>query len=180
LESVFDQTLRTSFLQKREDDGLPGECPICRHGPITEANLLEVIKKRRTNIANVVEEASNDSKQSRSLMVNLRRTDGFKTSSKLDALLRHLKQDLDESAAVGRPIKSVVFSQFTTFLDLIEVAMNLESMTFVRLDGTQSQAQREKALKEFRDGDTLVMLISLRAGGVGLNLTCASRVYMMV
>jgi DNA repair protein RAD5 len=50
----------------------------------------------------------------------------------------------------------------------------------VRLDGTQSQAQREKALKEFRDGDTLVMLISLRAGGVGLNLTCASRVYMMV
>jgi DNA repair protein RAD5 len=114
------------------------------------------------------------------MTLNLRRANGFKTSSKLNALLRHLKQNVTESTSTGHLVKSVVFSQFTTFLDLIEVAMSFEGMTFVRLDGTQSQAQREKALKEFRDGNTPVMLISLRAGGVGLNLTCASRVYMMV
>jgi DNA repair protein RAD5 len=112
--------------------------------------------------------------------LNLRRTNGFKSSSKLDALIRYLRQHAQESAQTGQLVKSVVFSQFTTFLDLIEVAMSFEGLTFVRLDGTQSQAQREKALKEFREGSASTMLISLRAGGVGLNLTCASRVYMMV
>ncbi|KAI9289338.1 SNF2 family N-terminal domain-containing protein [Umbelopsis sp. AD052] len=167
------------FLQKREDDGLPGECPICRHGPISEANLLEVIKKRRkSNISDAVEMATSDKKKE-TVTFNLRRSDGFKTSSKLDALLRHLRQTLGEKTSTGEPIKSVVFSQFTTFLDLIEVALTIEGMPFTRLDGTQSQLQREKALKEFREGDITVMLISLRAGGVGLNLTCASKVYMM-
>ncbi|CAO3676140.1 unnamed protein product [Umbelopsis ramanniana] len=166
------------YLQKREDDGLPGECPICRHGPISEANLLEVIKKRKSNISDVVGMATSDKKKE-TVTFNIRRSDGFKTSSKLDALLRHLRQSLGEKTHTGELIKSVVFSQFTTFLDLIEVALTIEGIPFTRLDGTQSQVQREKALKEFREGDITVMLISLRAGGVGLNLTCASKVYMM-
>lgn len=119
-------------------------------------------------------------KKKETVTFNIRRSDGFKTSSKLDALLRHLRQSLGEKTHTGEPIKSVVFSQFTTFLDLIEVALTIEGIPFTRLDGTQSQVQREKALKEFREGDITVMLISLRAGGVGLNLTCASKVYMMV
>ncbi|KAG2188307.1 hypothetical protein INT44_001060 [Umbelopsis vinacea] len=111
------------FLQKREDDGLPGECPICRHGPISEANLLEVIKKRRkSNISDAVEMATSDKKKE-TVTFNLRRSDGFKTSSKLDALLRHLRQTLGEKTSTGEPIKSVVFSQFTKFLDLIEVTV---------------------------------------------------------
>lgn len=119
-------------------------------------------------------------KKKETVTFNIRRSDGFKTSSKLDALLRHLKQSMGERTDTGELIKSVVFSQFTTFLDLIEVALTIEDIPFTRLDGTQSQVQREKALKDFREGDITVMLISLRAGGVGLNLTCASKVYMMV
>jgi DNA repair protein RAD5 len=123
--------------------------------------------------------ATSDKKKD-TVTFNIRRSDGFKTSSKLDALLRYLRQSLDEKTTTGEPIKSVVFSQFTTFLDLIEVALTIEGIPFTRLDGTLSQLQREVALREFREGDITVMLISLRAGGVGLNLTCASKVYMMV
>lgn len=142
--------------------------------------MLEVVKQRKSNLADAVGRSSDGTKNNSSVTLNLRRTNGFKTSSKLDALIRYLRQHAQESAQTDEPIKSVVFSQFTTFLDLIEVAMSFEGLTFVRLDGTQSQIQREKALKEFREGSASTMLISLRAGGVGLNLTCASRVYMMV
>ena len=78
--------------------------------------------------------------------------------------------------------KSVVFSQFTGMLDLTEGILERDGYEFLRLDGSHSQASREKTLEAFRDPNhpALVILISLRAGGVGLNLTTASRVYMLV
>lgn len=92
-------------------------------------------------------------------------------------MIKHLRQYRSEG------LKTVVFSQFTSFLDLIGEALNYESIHFTRLDGTQSQAVRETVLSSFsspgEDGAS-VLLISLRAGGVGLNLTCANRVIMMV
>lgn len=52
---------------------------------------------------------------------------------------------------------------------------------YVRLDGTLSQPQREKAIKDFTDRpDVGVMLISLKAGGVGINLTAASNAFLLV
>ncbi len=77
-------------------------------------------------------------------------------------------------------MKSVVFSQFTSFLSLIEPALNRANMKFLRLDGTMAQKARGAVLTEFRESTQFtVLLISLRAGGVGLNLTSAKRVYMM-
>jgi DNA repair protein RAD5 len=102
---------------------------------------------------------------------------GFKPSSKMSALIKHLRQNINEN------LKTVVFSQFTSFLDLIGEALDYESISFTRLDGTQTQAHREKVLAGFSNPDesgASVLLISLRAGGVGLNLTCANRVVMMV
>ena len=66
--------------------------------------------------------------------------------------------------------KAVVFSQFTSFLDLVEVVLKRNHWRFVRLDGASSQKERERVLREFRDSPKqLIMLISLKAGGVGLN-----------
>ena len=77
-------------------------------------------------------------------------------------------------------IKSVVFSQFTSFMSLIEPALQRSNMKFLRLDGTMAQKARTAVLEEFRQADKFtVLLLSLRAGGVGLNLTTAKRVYMM-
>jgi SNF2 family DNA or RNA helicase len=52
---------------------------------------------------------------------------------------------------------------------------------YVRLDGTLSQPQREKAIKDFSERPEVgVMLISLKAGGVGINLTAASNAFLLV
>jgi DNA repair protein RAD5 len=100
---------------------------------------------------------------------------GFKASTKMSALIRHLRQNKKDD------LKTVVFSQFTSFLDLIGESLNRETINFTRLDGSMPQAKREKVLSDFSNHDSGVgvLLISLRAGGVGLNLTCANRVIMM-
>lgn len=77
-------------------------------------------------------------------------------------------------------MKSVVFSQFTSFMSLIEPALARANINFLRLDGSMAQKARAAVLTKFKDCTTFtVLIISLRAGGVGLNLTSAKRVYMM-
>lgn len=75
----------------------------------------------------------------------------------------------------------VVFSQFTSFLDLIERHLSRENLKFVRFDGTMAQQARAAVVSAFKahPNDGMIMLISLRAGGVGLNLTEAKKVFMM-
>jgi len=66
-------------------------------------------------------------------------------------------------------------------LDLVERAISLTRLECVRLDGKMSQQQRSAALEAFRtDANKTVFLISLRSGGVGLNLTTASHVVLLV
>ncbi|KAJ5539474.1 hypothetical protein N7513_007806 [Penicillium frequentans] len=99
------------------------------------------------------------------------------------ALVNHLQATLEESnALVGEPpIKSVVFSAWTTHLDLIEIALKNHGLdSFTRLDGTMTLAARGKALDVFAKDDSItILLATIGAGGVGLNLTSASRVYIM-
>jgi DNA repair protein RAD5 len=75
--------------------------------------------------------------------------------------------------------KCVVFSQFTSMLNLIQRALDHASISHTRLDGDLSHKDRQIVLTTFKSTTVNVLLISLRAGGVGLNLTHASRVYMM-
>ncbi|XP_006349076.1 putative SWI/SNF-related matrix-associated actin-dependent regulator of chromatin subfamily A member 3-like 2 isoform X2 [Solanum tuberosum] len=94
-------------------------------------------------------------------------------SSKVSALLFELKR----LHSVGS--KSIVFSQWTAFLDLLQIPLSC-SIPFVRLDGTLNQQQREKVIKKFSEEDDIsVLLMSLKAGGVGINLTAASNAFVM-
>lgn len=78
------------------------------------------------------------------------------------------------------PIKSVVFSGWTSHLDLIQIALEDHGIRFVRLDGKMSRTQRATSLQVFRDDPAVpVILVSITAGGLGLNLTSASRVFVM-
>jgi SWI/SNF-related matrix-associated actin-dependent regulator of chromatin subfamily A3 len=68
----------------------------------------------------------------------------------------------------------------TEYLDLLEPALTAAGLRFVRLDGSKSASQRKAALEAFRDDDaTTVFLVSLKAGGVGLNLTTANHVLLL-
>jgi SNF2 family DNA or RNA helicase len=94
------------------------------------------------------------------------------TSSKIDLLLETLAEVLEEGH------KALVFSQWTSLLNLVEPALRERAITFVRLDG--STRDRQAVVDAFQDpGGPPVMLISLKAGGTGLNLTAADNVFLL-
>ena len=95
-------------------------------------------------------------------------------SSKIEALM----DALTTAAADGH--KALVFSQWTSLLDLIEPALRAAEIPFVRLDGTTRD--RAAVVEQFQSGGDdapPVMLLSLKAGGVGLNLTAADHVFLI-
>jgi len=76
--------------------------------------------------------------------------------------------------------KSIVFSQFTSMLQLVQWRLQKSGFSTVLLDGSMSPAQRQKSIDHFMNNvDCEVFLVSLKAGGVALNLTEASRVYII-
>ncbi len=94
-------------------------------------------------------------------------------STKIDFLMENLHQILDEGHQV------IVFSQFTTYLDIIETAVQKNSWKYSRVDGSQNIKKRQEQVDLFQDGKNRLFLISLKAAGVGLNLTAASYVFLM-
>ncbi|MDX1908199.1 MAG: DEAD/DEAH box helicase [Bacteroidia bacterium] len=72
--------------------------------------------------------------------------------------------------------KVLIFSQFVRFLEIVREWIDAEHIPYQYLDGSTPQKQREVAIKEFQAGKGDVFLISLKAGGVGLNLTAADYV----
>ncbi len=102
--------------------------------------------------------------------------------TKTKALIEALKNSRIESRGLpkDKPIKSVVFSGWTAHLDLIQIALEDHDIKYARLDGKMSRAKRTAAVDAFRDDpEVTVFLVSISAGGLGLNLTVASRVYVM-
>ncbi|MFT5675334.1 MAG: superfamily II DNA or RNA helicase [Paraglaciecola sp.] len=92
----------------------------------------------------------------------------IKQSAKLEFLMETLPEMIDE----GR--KVLVFSQFTSMLSLIEIELEKHQINYVKLTGATKN--RQDVVDRFQNGEVPVFLISLRAGGVGLNLTAADTV----
>ncbi|XP_073155307.1 DNA repair protein RAD5B [Henckelia pumila] len=102
--------------------------------------------------------------------------ENWKESSKISKLL----DCLEAIRRSGSGEKSIVFSQWTSFLDLLEIPLKDRKIEFLRFDGKLVQKQRERVLHEFAETqEKTVLLMSLKAGGVGLNLTAASNVFLM-
>lgn len=72
--------------------------------------------------------------------------------------------------------RALVFSQFTSFLALVRQALDKAGIEYLYLDGSVPAAQRKKLVETFQNGDMPLFLISLKAGGTGLNLTAADYV----
>jgi superfamily II DNA or RNA helicase len=94
------------------------------------------------------------------------------TSAKVETLLEALTE------AVSEGHKALVFSQWTSLLDLVEPHLSAAGLSFARLDG--STADRADVVQRFQSPDgPPVMLLSLKAGGTGLNLTAADHVFLL-
>jgi superfamily II DNA or RNA helicase len=92
------------------------------------------------------------------------------------AKVERLRESLETVVAEGH--KALVFSQWTSFLDLIEPHLRAAAIGFIRLDG--STVDRAGVVARFQDPTgPPVLLISLKAGGTGLNLTAADHVFLM-
>ncbi|PYI08983.1 hypothetical protein BO78DRAFT_55190 [Aspergillus sclerotiicarbonarius CBS 121057] len=194
------------FIRHQTDKGVPPRCFSCR-APITSRDIFEVIRHQSNSSSpdNDIYNSTPPSASQAPPRISLRRVNPLSpsshTSAKIHALLAHLNR-------VPSNTKSVVFSQFTSFLDLIAPQLTRAGIPHVRLDGTMPQKARAETLAQFSRVDTFdqdeideaeatdlprasrnrqttstpppkVLLISLRAGGVGLNLTTASNVFMM-
>ncbi|SCU99688.1 LAMI_0G00188g1_1 [Lachancea mirantina] len=114
--------------------------------------------------------------------LDLKRFDDSSYSSKVQALMKNLSR-LQEASS-GEQV--VVFSQFSSYLDILERELGSnfgdKEAKIYKLDGRLSLKERTTVLKNFANKDPArlkILLLSLKAGGVGLNLTCASRAYMM-
>lgn len=102
--------------------------------------------------------------------------------TKTKALIHDLLASKQESEQKPdeAPIKSVVFSGWTAHLDLIQLALQENGLNYVRLDGKMSRTARAAAMDNFREDPSIhVILVSITAGGLGLNLTAANKVYVM-
>ncbi|TDZ65081.1 DNA repair protein RAD5A [Colletotrichum trifolii] len=151
-----------------------GPCPICSN--IIKPAYVEI---RRSRI-----KVEHDGPAKDKTAADGRKGFGKYTGphTKTRALVEDLRKSEEESLAhPGEPpFKSVVFSTWTSHLDLIQLALDNCGIKYVRLDGSMSRVARTHAMDNFREDDSVhVILVSITAGGLGLNLTAGNSVYVM-
>lgn len=78
---------------------------------------------------------------------------------------------------LGSDHRALVFSQFTSHLSLVRKELDKRGIEYLYLDGTTSTTERQRLVEQFQKGDMPLFLISLKAGGTGLNLTAADYVF---
>lgn len=94
-------------------------------------------------------------------------------SVKLDELAREINENVGNH-------KALIFSQFLGMLGLIREELEKQNIPYAYFDGSTTSTEREKAIQRFQnDSECRVFLISLKAGGIGLNLTAADYVYIV-
>ena len=109
-------------------------------------------------------------------IVNRIRMEDWTSSTKIEMLV----YELYKLRSKKQTHKSIVFSQFTSMLQLVEWRLRRAGFNTVMLDGSMTPAQRQNSIDYFmKNVDVEVFLVSLKAGGVALNLTEASRVFIV-
>jgi DNA repair protein RAD16 len=112
----------------------------------------------------------------KSSIINRIRMSDWTSSTKIELLI----YELYKLRSSKRTLKSIVFSQFTSMLQLVEWRLRRAGFTTVMLDGSMTPVQRQRSIDYFmKNHHVEVFLVSLKAGGVALNLTEASRVFII-
>ena len=185
-------TCTEDVLLARQDDDGNMECPVCRE-QCTESKLMRVVTTQEgpssqysrashslslfsspgASLSQAVD--IKDEKEYPVTSINLQ-SFSYVPSTKLTALIEDLKSIRNEDPN----LKTIVFSQWAKMLELTGRTLDQHNFRHVRIDGSVSQVKREKVLKTFReDPRTNILLATLRSTGVGLNLTVASRVFLL-
>lgn len=130
-------------------------------------------RPKKVSLAELRRAAQKNKREKRKYLRRLEKT--WVPSAKVDKATEILQANEDS----GRGEKTIVFSQFTSLLDLLEVPINRRGWKYVRFDGTMNIADRNASVAAFTDDpDVKIMLVSLKAGNAGLNLVAASHVIL--
>ncbi|OTB00375.1 hypothetical protein M426DRAFT_26607 [Hypoxylon sp. CI-4A] len=131
-------------------------------------------KKKLTSLAALKAASSTNAKAREKYFKRLRKD--WIPSAKIDKTMEVLRTIRENN----RYEKTLIFSLWTSFLDLLEIPIEDEKFGYTRFDGSMSQTHRTAAIKKFTDdSNTQVMLVSLMAGNAGLNLTAATHVIIL-
>lgn len=181
-------TYLKNVIQELQDEGLDShECPICLDTPtdpiITRcAHILclkcatDYLERDECSDCPVCKQPVSVSQFLRLRFPNQKKKQVM-NELYLSTKLKQLNQDLKQ---LGSCRKVVVFSQWTHMLDLVETSCAVQKIQCVRFDGTMNRKAREQVLSTFNTNPKCqALIVSLRAGGVGLNLTAASVVIML-
>lgn len=182
---ICDGCTETFFEQRRLEEGSGGQasCMTCRQR-VERLDLVDfkifqqVVYDHRTyQDLELMYGAVVGKKRSNAELVNMliRRHDGFLPSAKMNKVLELINDIFSKSADE----KVIVFSLFTSTFDLMGHLLRQHSIKFLRYDGTMNIDEKNRTIQEFYQGDARVLLISLKAGNVGLTLTCANHVVLM-
>ncbi|KIW17725.1 hypothetical protein PV08_04920 [Exophiala spinifera] len=158
----FCRQCAKSYVQSFGDGGGDADCPRC-HIPLQIDWEQPEIEQDEETVK-------------KSSIINRIKMDDWTSSTKIEMLV----YDLYKLRSKKQTHKSIVFSQFTSMLQLVQWRLQKSGFSTVLLDGSMSPAQRQKSIDHFMNNvDVEVFLVSLKAGGVALNLTEASRVYIV-
>jgi DNA repair protein RAD16 len=154
----FCRTCVASYIRSADEP----DCPRC-HIPLSIDLEQPEIEQDETMVK-------------KSSIINRIKMENWTSSSKIELLVHELHRLRSDNAMH----KSIIFSQFTTMLQLIEWRLRRAGITTVMLDGSMTPAQRQASIEHFMNNvDVECFLVSLKAGGVALNLTEASRVFIV-
>ncbi|KAK2782334.1 DNA repair protein rad16 [Onygenales sp. PD_12] len=157
----FCRQCAKDYIRSFEDGGEP-DCPRCHIGLSIDFEQPDI-----------EQEADQVKKNS---IINRIKMEDWTSSTKIEMLV----YDLFKLRSKKQTHKSIVFSQFTSMLQLVEWRLRRVGFNTVMLDGSMTPAQRQKSIEYFMNNvDVEVFLVSLKAGGVALNLTEASRVFII-
>lgn len=148
------------------------KCPTCKV-PIT----LRFTNSSPDNsiLTNEMENTTQSLKSKDKNIVNL---NSWRSSSKIEKLLQFLFQIKSNKETASN--KTIIFSQFVNFLEMLYWRLERAGFRCVKIYGSMSQSQRKASIEEFQNNSEVkIFLISLKAGGLALNLTEANNVFLM-
>ncbi|KAI2735885.1 hypothetical protein DTO013E5_8922 [Penicillium roqueforti] len=158
----FCRQCAKDYIQSFQDDSKHVDCPRCHIAlsiDLEQPTLAEYEKSVKKNS-----------------IINRISMESWTSSTKIEMLLYELFKERSKSHTP----KSIIFSQFTSMLQLVEWRLRHAGFNTVMLDGSMTPAQRQKSIEHFMTKPEVeVFLVSLKAGGVALNLTEASRVFII-
>ncbi|KAF7865226.1 hypothetical protein EAF04_006203 [Stromatinia cepivora] len=169
------------------DDGIDDlELEVLKSKPKSESKTKSKNKEKRNN-----GKGKKVEKQKQHLSIAMMKKEASRSIAGHKKYMRYLRKNWQSSAKVDKCVellekfqtegeKTIIFSQFVTFLDLLQVPIGEKGWKCERYDGSINAKRRDDAIKQFTNKpDCNIMLISLKAGNAGLNLVAASRVIIL-